>query len=318
MVKRCFLLSALLVAFFYSQIWGQIDNCNLNNGCIEDNSFAKLKWDIYSMQANISHTEGRGIGYWRGYTSLAIFLMPSTFKCRSIYPLLDLRGHGFNDGKIAANGGLGVRILTSNCSAIGANVYFDVRQSHHRGFNQRGHVFNQLGAGLEYLSTSWDVRLNYYQPLGKKVIHFRQTIFKDNLGITPIFLRKHQYTIRMANAELGTCTGSGSFCFCCLDWSSYFAFGPYYLEEKHHSSRWGGQARLSAVLGDYYEFEIRTSYDRVTHGTLQFRIGVNFPFYPQSRINPDFNYNRPTQQEIIRRQILTQRVRRAEIIPLSR
>ncbi len=56
-----------------------------------------------------SHIEGRGIGYTEGYTTLEGLLFPFTSQ-ETVFPLLDLRGHVFNNGESAANAGIGLRI----------------------------------------------------------------------------------------------------------------------------------------------------------------------------------------------------------------
>lgn len=302
MLRQIFFFGLL---FFGTLLWG------------EDCSESDCKWAIYDFRAALSHREGRGIGYRRGYTTVETFLMPSLLEQCAVYPFIDLRGHGFNDGKRAANAGVGIRYLDPCCWVYGTNVYFDYRQSHHQGFDRVSHAFQQLGVGLEALGPNWDFRMNYYQPLGIKVWHFVQTVFHDNKGITPINSKRRQYTVRMIDAEIGTCAGSGSFCDGCIDWSVYFAAGPYYLRERCTSGRCGGKARLAATLNNFL-LEVFTSYDRITHGTLQIKIGIDFDLYAQSpstnRYCCDLNdscfgfvYDR-----------LSQPVQRQEIIPLGK
>jgi hypothetical protein len=55
--------------------------------------------------------------------------------------------------------GLGFRVLCPAVEAIaGANVFYDSRDSRH------GHTYDQVGAGLEVLTTWVDARANYYWP----------------------------------------------------------------------------------------------------------------------------------------------------------
>src|SRR3974390_1481326 len=66
--------------------------------------------EMHCMKANhphridIKHIEGKGIGYNQGYTSLdGLF----TSMWNDFIPFVDLRAHVFNNGRWAANAGLG-------------------------------------------------------------------------------------------------------------------------------------------------------------------------------------------------------------------
>lgn len=79
---------------------------------------------------SVRHTEGTGIGYDLGYTTVASFLSPVTPWAGKWTPFLDLRGHVFNDGKAAANAGWGVRYLTPS-RVLGSHIYYDYRNTAH-------------------------------------------------------------------------------------------------------------------------------------------------------------------------------------------
>ena len=110
-------------------------------------------------RATIRHIESGGIGYEDGYTTLEAFLAsdPSQWK---VTPFLDARGHIFDNGKWAANAGVGLRALWGN-RAYGINTYYDYRNTGR--FNS-----NQIGAGLETLGELFDFRINGYLPVGAK------------------------------------------------------------------------------------------------------------------------------------------------------
>ena len=93
-------------------------------------------------RTTIRHIESGGIGYEDGYTTFEAFLAsdPSQWK---VTPFLDARGHVFNNGKWAANAGVGLRALWRN-RAYGINTYYDYRNT------GRFHS-NQIGVGLETL-----------------------------------------------------------------------------------------------------------------------------------------------------------------------
>ena len=134
MPKKSLLFSLLLLSSLYAE-----ENC-----C---GSFNKTE------RITLRHIESKGVGYNQGYTTLeGFFTVPSLIETQSV-PFLDLRGHVFNDGKFAANAGLGFRYLTSRIWGI--NAYYDYR-------NTRRMHYNQVSLGLESLGERWDFRANGY------------------------------------------------------------------------------------------------------------------------------------------------------------
>ena len=63
--------------------------------------------EIKHMRIDARHIEAEGIGYNQGYTTLETFLAPDNDAV--LVPFLDLRAHVFNNGKFAANAGVGGR-----------------------------------------------------------------------------------------------------------------------------------------------------------------------------------------------------------------
>ena len=94
------------------------------------------------MRVTARHIEPNGIGYNQGYTTLEGFFSSDPWG-GAWYPFLDLRGHAFNNGKLAANAGIGVRYL-SGSRIWGGNFYYDYRNTKHQHYNQ-------VALGLEAL-----------------------------------------------------------------------------------------------------------------------------------------------------------------------
>ena len=61
------------------------------------------------MRITARHIESKGVGYDQGYTTLEGFFSPVECWNTRWTPFLDIRGHVFNNGKFAANAGVGVR-----------------------------------------------------------------------------------------------------------------------------------------------------------------------------------------------------------------
>ena len=181
------------------------------------------------MRLNARHIEPGGIGYGLGYTTVEGFF-PLYNGWENWVVFLDGRGHVFNDGRPAANAGLGVRYLRDT-RVWGVNSYWDYRNTH------RQH-YNQVAAGLESLGRIWDFRLNGYLPVGEKKSHNYRTRFDEFKGHHAILRQKFEFVLAGANAEVGAHVNT---------WRHvplYFAAGPYYLTGKGKTT-WGGEARAS-------------------------------------------------------------------------
>ena len=100
-----------------------------------------LRSDASPARVVVKHREHNGIGYDTGYTTAQIFAAPAWKN--GMLPFLDLRGHAFNDGRFAANAGVGMRFNWSNYT-VGGNFYYDYREAK----NIHPH---QLAGGLEFL-----------------------------------------------------------------------------------------------------------------------------------------------------------------------
>jgi hypothetical protein len=189
------------------------------------------------MWLSVSHIEGKGVGYEKGYTSLDGFF---AMEGQSWVPFIDLRGHVFNDGLPAANGGLGLRYLGDR--VWGANVYYDYRNSHR-------HHYNQGGLGFESLGEVWDFRLNGYWPGQEKF--------------------DREFALRDVNAEVGAYVEAGH------QGSLYFGVGPYYLSGRRHA--WGAGGRITFEWAQWLRLDLSSCYDHIYHGDVQGRVALNIP-----------------------------------------
>lgn len=219
--------------------------------------------EAQSMHIDVRHIEPKGIGYKDGYTTLELFLMPNC-EWMCFYPFLDFRGHVFNDGKFAANGGIGGRYL-SDCRVWGVNAYYDFRQTHHRNFNQ-------VSFGIESIGLCWDFYANGYVVVGdrqSKTFDSTPYHFSGNYFLSTA---KRDAALSGADAEIG-------YHFLCEPcWDIYLGAGPYYLNGKKTDDIWGGKARLFARVWDYITLEASTSYDSTFKWLGQGAVGLRFSF----------------------------------------
>lgn len=261
-----------------------------SENCVESETACCIK-DPLPEHISVSHTEGKGLGYSRGYSSLDLFLS-QPFADKTLVPFLDLRGHIFNNGKYAANAGLGFRYLTDCYKQVwGINLFYDYLQTSRR-------PYNQVGGGLEALGKHWDARVNYYIPVGHKktnIYRFEYESFgaeaitgNPALGLAdlnaPGFLVKarEQFALKCIDSLIG-------YRFCKTCWIDLnVAGGPYYLWgnsaktknafRSKHEHVFGGCLRAKMFVTDYIILEGVTTYDSLFKWTGQGTLAINLPF----------------------------------------
>lgn len=248
--------------------------------------------DSHSMQIGVRHSQGEGIGYHHGYTTIESFLSPR--HCvGSLSPFLDLRGHVFNNGKFAANAGVGLRYLTRSI-AWGINSYYDYRNTHE--FH-----YNQCGAGLEAIGSFWSINVNGYLPVGKKKSAFYDPSI---IGIPTIpsfaFFEGNQMFITLSGSQ--GFAAKREFAFKGLDTKFTvraiqkktialdMGIGPYYFQGYYKKYAVGGEANITLRFSDYVTLSGTGSYDNLFHLRGQGSIGVSIPFGPK-------NFDRSCKQE---------------------
>lgn len=228
---------------------------------IDDKSFRPNSTQHYRTAAR--HIEKGGIGYKHGYTTIEGFLAPDP-KNTSLVPFIDARWHIFNNGKMAANAGVGIRKLT-NCRAFGLNAYYDYR-------NTKKMHYNQVSLGLEMLGQNLDCRINGYIPVGKKISDPYQAQFAGFENHYMLIAQKYQFAMSGMNLELGGYLGNSDF------WSFYLAAGPYHFRETSGPKAWGGKARLTCQFKEYLKLEFSNSYDNFFHNKFQCQLTLSMPF----------------------------------------
>ncbi len=224
-------------------------------------------FSLQSIKANIIDTplqiEARydslkGIGYDKGYTTLSAFLKVPYNSNKNGFPFLDLRGHVFDDGKLAANIGLGWRYLNKG-RIFGINGYYDYR-------NTEELHYQQGGFGFETLGSVWDFRINGYIPFGTQEVIQMTNTFAGFQGHYLLASACKQFAMKGMNAEVGFRKNP-----------FYVAAGPYYLRGNQRHT-WGGQLRASSDLYlNYLNLEVRTSYDHFFKWVGQAQITLSIP-----------------------------------------
>jgi hypothetical protein len=219
----------------------------------------------HEMHASIRHNEANGIGYKEGYTTLEVFGIYDGIGS-GFMPFFDLRGHVFNDGKLAGNVGIGERtLLTSIDHTFGSYLYYDVRRVGH------GLTVNQLSPGIELVGERMEYRINGYFPLGKQKGHQYGVEFEKFKGNSIILKSKEQQAMRGGDAEVGVHIPQNT------TYDIYAAAGPYYFRSSNAHS-WGGKVRLLGRYKEYVTLEVAYSYDRLFRNVVQGSIAFTLPF----------------------------------------
>jgi hypothetical protein len=210
----------------------------------------------------VRHRESGGVGYSQGYTSGDYFL---TAQWTKLELLFNLRGHLFNDGFFAGNGGIGLRYsLKDDHYRLGANVFYDCRDS--------SHLFaNQISAGLEFLSHHFDIRANGYLPI-VKTTSFEEKKFQNFSGHYALIQGKLHAALPCIEGEVGIPFYKR--------W--YVAVGTYYLFRESHrhlstGNAWGAKLHADVSLGHYLGLGMALTHDHIFNTRLQGVVSLNIP-----------------------------------------
>ncbi|MBI2742424.1 MAG: inverse autotransporter beta domain-containing protein [Chlamydiales bacterium] len=229
-------------------------------------SEALCQTEVKPYNVGARHIESKGVGYQQGYTTVEGFFTTPKSLDTCLIPFLDLRGHVFNNGKLAANAGLGARFISSR--VWGINSYYDYRRT------ERFH-YNQVSVGLESLGKVWDFRLNGYLPVGKKASRLYHVKFHEFEGNSMILQAKREFAMKGVNGEAGVHIEMPK------GMSCYIAAGPYYFEGEGKNAI-GGEARARVMLHKYLGVSVNGSYDSVFKGIVQGELRLTYPFGPKN------------------------------------
>ena len=252
------------------------------------------------MRVGIRHIENKGIGYNTGYSTLETFLAPSPDSL-AVMPFLDFRGHIFDDGRWAANGGMGLRKIGAG-RVNSLYAYYDFRNTKRRNYNQ-------ISLGLETLGTSWDLRVNGYAPIGGTKSSAYDLAFDHFAGHNLVVSRKFEYALGGANGEIG------GHLFKAKSFDLYMAAGPYYLKGKLGGGIFGGETRLRGTYKTWLGLEVNYSYDHTFKNIVQGQVMFNIPFGPRTRPQKERSTSCSENESLYARMV--QPIIRNEIIPVD-
>jgi hypothetical protein len=224
---------------------------------------------------SVRHTWGdqekKCIPFATNYTTLEMVFAP-VYCLGKVMPMLDLRGHRFDNNTYAANVGLAGRYIPNPdcdcfCEILGFNGYYDYRQGC-IGY------YNQVGVGIEILTHRWDFRANAYAPFGPRH-HIRTTVYDDYEGDWWAKKRSIESISYSFNAEIGCLLWENCHCL-----SLYGAAGPYFIARSVcEGGVVGAEARLRPQYRDYLAVDLSWRYDQLFETIWQVEIIFNLPLY---------------------------------------
>jgi len=258
-------------------------------------------YSFWPKRFTLRHVEGwgEGVSFGTDYSTVAMLIAPD-YRVGRILPMLDLRGHRFDDNTYAANIGIAGRYIPASgtfCQILGLNLFYDWREG-------RLGSYQQIGVGLEVLGKRWDLRANGYAPISVKMRKSRCLFISDISDYYAIY-SECEFTSYGYNAEVGYYVVRTK------DFFLYAAGGPYYMVRKCHDRTRGGEFRIRPQYKDYLALDFSVSHDSVFGTVYQAQVILYLPLYQLSKKLNKRPCNLSDQQ-------IYQPIERFEVMPVGR
>lgn len=218
--------------------------------------------NLYGCVA-LRHSEGEGIGYTQGYSTMEAFFINS-FKEDQLAAILDFRIHYLNNNTLATNTGIGYRYATENKDVFGINFFYDSRKIHNAP------TFHELSLSLEWLGFL-DFRLSGYLPVGKKK-HFSHKCRKDYPGNYWITNKEYTKSYTSLFFDIGYRIKQLE------NFSLYGSLGQYYLELDNCNRGYGGRTKLLFEFWNCLNVQLEATFDTLFKIRGRAIIGLHFDF----------------------------------------
>jgi hypothetical protein len=205
--------------------------------------------DAWLSRLSARHTQGNGVGYQDGYTSVDWFLPLLANEPDSIW-FGDFRAILSTDAEFSSNLGTGYRWYEPEQNRIyGANIYWDTRQLD-------DFTFSQLGIGLQSFGEIIDLELNGYTPAVNDT-HQQSVQFSGN-----------NLLVHSANALSGMDFMAGYNVPPILDFHTRVLGGVYFYDSNQTPRTTGWRVRLETALQDWLAFTATAQDDELFGRTV--------------------------------------------------
>lgn len=216
---------------------------------------------------NVNYTFGKGIDTNKNYISTNLMLFPGCHVAEHKTPFYSLSAYHLSDNKWAGSAGTGLRWMPCrSCHIYGFNVFYDV-------IGAKQGIYNQVGAGLEYLSKTWEAHANGYLPVGKKSIRHTVNFFDNYRGRFYVAVDNIEQTSHGADLEVGKNFYYGD------KMRFYMGIGTAWFERSYSgNSEWTFKTRTFLQWTRYLSIELRTYKEPSENWHCQGVINLSVPF----------------------------------------
>lgn len=212
---------------------------------------------------------GMGGVYTSGWVDGLIPLYMNTNQ-QMLYSDIQFEGNSTNAGILSAGGGYRQQINSQGIA--GAYLFYDRERSASENY------YNVISPGIEYLTPSWQYRLNYYAPFGTKT-HLTSQGWAEDFGNTEFIERtghdsfdRMQYNYESlsygADATIGYRFQA--------DKRWQVNLSPYAFNQADSNTMMGANSQLNFYSNDYTTVFLGDGYDNVNHNRVF--IGVSLTF----------------------------------------
>jgi len=184
----------------------------------------------------------------------------------------DIQFEGSNSQSGIFSVGSGYRQFINRSGILGSYIFYDRVRSGAEEY------YNVISPGVEYLTPSWQYRLNYYAPFGKKR-HETSTGWADAYGnYTYIQFSGHEeYDQRATQYESLSYGGDGTLSYRFQrDARWQLSFSPYVFDRKEESTLFGANVQLDFYQSKNTQVFVGDGYDNESHNRVYVGVAFNF------------------------------------------
>lgn len=224
------------------------------------------KRDPASVVLNFGYTFGHGIDTDKNYTTAGAMYFPGE-TARNIYPFLGANAYFIEGDDWAFDLGTGARWQPDNsCYLLGANLFYS-------SLPKDLGTYHQIGFGLEYLSWTWEARVNAYFPVSTRGRAKEIAFYDDYIGDYWVRTIGREDTYSGFDAELGYNIYPAE------NYRLYGGLGTAYFQSAlNNNDSWAFKARALFEWKRFLTLEARTYKESRDNWQWQGVINLTMPF----------------------------------------
>jgi len=184
----------------------------------------------------------------------------------------DVQFEGSNTSAGILSVGSGYRQQIDQQGILGTYLFYDRVRSGSQEY------YNVISPGVEYLTTSWQYRLNYYAPFGKKA-HDTASGWADQFGnFSYVAFEGHnEYDERATQHESLSYGGDATVSYRFQNDNRWeVSVSPYAFDRDHDSTLLGSNAQINFYKTNHTQLFLGDGYDNDTHNRVYVGVAFNF------------------------------------------